>query len=136
LLEADLSLARAPGLKTAVRYYNGGAENGGIQVGHLWASDGTLLGSRTFLFETAIGWRQRLFQIPIPIMANTTYVVSYFAPQGHYAADPGYFASTGGDAPPLHALQDGVDGGNGVFLHSATGGFPTDTSRSANYYFA
>jgi hypothetical protein len=61
-------------------------------------------------------------------------VVSYFAPQGHYAADVGYFASKGVDSPPLHALQDGVMGGNGVFLYSTTGGFPTNTLMSANYY--
>jgi len=122
------------GFITAVRYYSGGAENGGIHVGRLWASDGTLLGSRTFSTETEIGWRQRLFRIPVPITASTTYLVSYFAPQGRYAHDPGYFASTGVDSPPLHALQDGVDGGNGVFLHSETGGFPSDTSMSANYY--
>jgi hypothetical protein len=140
---SDDSLATEVGMKfrsdgdgfiTAVRHYNGGPENVGVHFGKLWASDGTLLGSRSFFFSTAIGWRQRLFQAPIPISANTTYVVSYLAPQGHYANDPGYFASSGVDNGPLHALRDGVDGGNGVFLHSPTGGFPTDTSMSSNYY--
>jgi len=122
------------GFITGVRFYKGGAANGGIHVGHLWTSDGTLLGSRNFFSETENGWQQVLFQTPIPITANTTYVVSYFAPQGNYAADPGFFASTGVDSPPLHALQDGVDGGNGVFLYGPTGGFPINTFMSFNYY--
>jgi hypothetical protein len=122
------------GFITGVRFYKGSAANGGRHVGHLWAGDGTLLGSSDFFAETDSGWQQRLFLLPIPIMANTTYVVSYFAPQGHYAADPRYFASTGVDTPPLHALRDGVDGGDGVLIHSPTGEFPTGTDMSTNYY--
>jgi Domain of unknown function (DUF4082)/Bacterial Ig-like domain len=122
------------GIITGVRFYKGGSANGGEHVGRLWNSTGTMLGSVTFTNETSSGWQQALFPTPIQITSNTTYVVSYFAPQGRYAADLGYFASTGVDSPPLHALQDGVDGGNGVFLRSPTGGFPTNTFMSANYY--
>lgn len=43
------------------------------------------------------------------------YVASYLAPAGHYAADNSYFASAGVDNAPLHALQDGVSGGDGVY---------------------
>jgi hypothetical protein len=128
--------SESDGFITGVRFYKGGAANGGSHVGHLWTSDGTPLGSVFFntLTETESGWQQALFRTPITITANTTYVVSYFAPQGNYAADLGYFASNGVDAPPLHALQDGVEGGNGVFLYSPTGGFPTGSFMSANYY--
>jgi hypothetical protein len=85
------------------------------------------------------GWQQALFQTPIPITANTTYVISYFAPQRNYAADFGFFASTGVDNPPLHALQDGVAGGNGVFRYSDAGGlFPNETGSgqfsAPNFY--
>jgi uncharacterized protein DUF4082/Big-like domain-containing protein len=122
------------GLITGVRFYKRGPTNGGEHVGHLWTSDGTMLGSVTFNSETERGWQQALFQTPIPITADTTYVVSYFAPQGNYSANSGQFASSGVDAPPLHALQDGVDGGNGVYLYSPTGGFPTQTINSTNYW--
>jgi len=122
------------GLITGVRFYKGGPANGGEHAGHLWTNDGRLLGSVTFNTETESGWQQALFPTPIPITANTTYVVSYFAPQGRYAATPGQFASAGVDNPPLHALQDGGDGGNGVFLYSPTGGFPTQTFNSTNYW--
>jgi hypothetical protein len=119
------------GLITGVRFR--GFQKEGEHVGHLWTSDGTLLGSATFN-RLRSDWQQALFQTPIPITANTTYVVSYFAPQGPYVATPGQFASSGVDTPPLHALRDGVDGGNGVFLRSPTGGFPTQTSNSTNHW--
>ena len=122
------------GLIAGVRFYKGGPANGGNHLGHLWTSDGTLLGSVRFTNEGESGWQQALFQTPIPITANTTYVVSYFAPQGRYAATPDQFTSSGVDTPPLHALQDGVDGGNGVFLRNSTGGFPTQTLNSTNYW--
>jgi hypothetical protein len=127
------------GLITGVRFYKGDATNGGTHVGNLWTSDGTLLGSVTFTNETESGWQQALFQTPIPIEANTTYVVSYFAPQRNYAADFGFFASAGVDNPPLHALQDTDDSGNGVFRYSETGGlFPdltgSDQFNAPNFY--
>ena len=122
------------GLIAGVRFYKGGAANGGQHLGRLWTIDGTLLGSVIFANETNSGWQQALFQTPIPITANTTYVVSYFAPQGNYAADNNYFASSGVDNAPLHALSDAAAGGNGVFLQSLTGGFPTDSSMATNYW--
>src|SRR5205814_2069276 len=35
---------------------------------------------------------------------------------------------------PLHALADGVDGGNGVFTYSSSTTFPSNTFSSANYW--
>jgi hypothetical protein len=61
-------------------------------------------------------------------------VASYFAPNGHYSANFGDFAISGIDNAPLHFLRDGFDGANGIFLYSATGGFPTDTFNSGNYW--
>jgi hypothetical protein len=122
------------GLIAGVRFYKGGPANGGQHLGRLWAIDGTLLGSVAFANETDSGWQQALFQTPIPITANTTYVVSYFAPQGNYAEDINDFASSGVDNAPLHALSDAAAGGNGVYLQSSTGGFPTDSSMATNYW--
>jgi hypothetical protein len=119
---------------TGVRFYKGGSDNGGEHVGRLWAGDGTLLGSVNFTDETERGWQQALFETPIPIMANTTYVVSYIAPQGNYAATIGQFASDGVHHPPLHALQNGVEGGNGVFRRNPNGEVPTESSNSTNYW--
>ena len=41
----------------------------------------------TFANETASGWQEAKFAKPIAIAANTTYVASYFAPNGHYSSD-------------------------------------------------
>ena len=55
-------------------------------------------------------------------------------PPGHYSADVNYFATTGVDNPPLHALADGVSGGNGVFAYGASSAFPNQTWNAANYW--
>jgi hypothetical protein len=126
------------GLITGVRFYKGGAVNGGPHVGHLWTGTGTLLGSVTFSNETESGWQQAFFLTPIQITAGTVYVVSYFAPQGNYAVSPGQLASSGVDASPLHALSSAETGGdptgNGVFFHGPQGGFPNESSNSTNYW--
>jgi Domain of unknown function (DUF4082) len=60
--------------------------------------------------------------------------VSYYAPNGHYAANGGYFSSAGVDNGVIHALANGVDGGNGVFVYGAGGGFPTNSYNAGNYW--
>ena len=44
-----------------------------------------------------------------------------------------FFTTGGVSNPPLLALQDGVDGANGVY-NFGSAGFPTTTSNSANYW--
>ena len=76
-----------------VRFYKGGPGNAGPHVGSLWAADGTELASLSFGGETARGWQVATFSSPVPVEPGATYVVSYFAPYGHYSVDGGYFAS-------------------------------------------
>ena len=102
------------GYITGIRFYKSSA-NTGTHIGHLWSNTGTLLASATFTGETASGWQQVTFQTAVAVTAGTTYVASYFAPNGHYSRNPGHFASAGVDNGPLHFLRDGVDGSNGVF---------------------
>ncbi len=118
---------------TGIRFYKG-AGNGGTHVGHLWDSAGNLLATATFTGETASGWQQVSFASPVAISANTTYVASYYAPQGHYAADQGYFATAGIDTPPLHVLSNSAAGGNGVYAYGSGGTFPTGSYQSTNYW--
>ena len=68
---------------------------------------------------------------PVAIQANTTYVASYFCPNGHYSGTLNYFV-TAVDTPPLHALQSAA--GNGVFGYGATSLFPTGSYSAANYW--
>ncbi len=121
------------GFVTGVRFYKGPG-NTGTHVGDLWTASGTLLARATFTGETTFGWQTVTFSQPVPITANTTYVASYLAPAGNYAINSGFFAANGFDNAPLHALKNGLDGGNGVYLYSATPAFPTNTSQSSNYW--
>jgi hypothetical protein len=118
---------------TGIRFYKATA-NTGAHVGNLWSSAGTLLGSITFSNETASGWQQMLLASPVAITSNTVYVASYHCPVGHYSEDDNYFASKGVDSPPLHALTNGVSGGNGVYAYGTSSVFPIQTWSSANYW--
>jgi hypothetical protein len=125
--------ADAAGTVSGVRFYKGNG-NSGTHVGHLWTSTGTLLGTVTFAGETATGWQTASFATPIAVSANTTYVVSYYAPNGRYAGDSGFFDVAGAGSGPVRALQDGVDGPNGVYRYGAGGGFPADSWQASNYW--
>jgi hypothetical protein len=121
------------GTITGIRFYKA-STNTGTHVAHLWSSAGVLLATATFTGETASGWQQVLFSSPVPIAANTIYVASYNTPTGHYSFNSTYFESAGLDSPPLHALADGVSGGNGVYAYGATSAFPSASYRSNNYW--
>ena len=118
---------------TGLRFYKGTA-NTGTHVGTLWSGAGTQLATATFTAETASGWQQVNFATPVAITADTIYVASYFAPNGGYAGDNNYFAAGGVDRAPLHALQNGVSGGNGVYDYGAGTVFPASTFQSSNYW--
>lgn len=122
-----------PGWITGVRFYKSAA-NTGAHVGNLWSKDGVLLARAAFANETASGWQSVRFAAPVRIAADTTYIVSYYAPNGHYSADLDYFANADYASGPLRALRDGSDGGNGNYRYGAQSAFPDATWRSANYW--
>ncbi len=121
------------GYVTGIRFFKG-AGNTGTHSGSLWTSGGQLLATAQFINETATGWQQVNFGAAVPISANTVYVASYFAPSGGYAGDNNYFANAGVDNGLVHLLQNGVSGGNGVFVYGASGGFPAQTFAATNYW--
>ncbi len=122
------------GLITGVRFYRA-ATNTGTHIGNLWSAEGANLATATFTNETATGWQQVNFTTPVQIEANTIYVASYFAPQGHYSGNLAYFASQGEDNPPLHApANTAVGGGNGVYAYGAETAFPVNTFDALNYW--
>jgi hypothetical protein len=122
------------GFITGLRFYKGSG-NTGTHQGTLWSISGQQLASATFTNETVAGWQQVNFASPVPVAANTTYVASYHAPKGHYAINGSYFATAGIDNPPLHLLQEGVSGGNGVYTYSSSVPvFPTSSYQSSNYW--
>jgi hypothetical protein len=116
---------------TGVRFYKG-PSNTGTHVGHLWSSNGSSLATVTFGSETSTGWQQANFSKPVAIQANTTYIISYFCPKGHYSTDVNYFKSAVSNGV-LHALQNGTDGPNGVYVYGS-GSFPNQSWNASNYW--
>ena len=125
--------ANVAGLITGLRFYKG-SSNTGTHVGNLWTSNGSRLATATFSNETATGWQQVNFATPVAISANVVYVASYYAPNGHYAADGGYFASAGVDNGPIHLMSNGESGGNGVYVYASSSSFPSQTFNATNYW--
>lgn len=123
----------AAGSITGVRFYKSPA-NTGTHTGSLWSASGTRLATGTFTNETASGWQQLNFATPVSVKANTTYVASYFAPNGGYSYDGGYFSGSDAGLAPLTALKSGTDGGNGVYHYGSTSAFPSSQSSGSNYW--
>src|SRR5258708_5549885 len=130
-LELGVSFkADTSGTITGVRFYKSAA-NTGVHVGHLWSRTGALLAKVIFTGETASGWQQANFSTPVAITANTVYVASYQSTVGHWSVNWNYFATSGVNNPPLHALQNGRGAPDGIW--GGAGTFPTHTN-SANYW--
>jgi hypothetical protein len=117
---------------SGLKFYKSTA-NTGTHTASLWTTSGQLLATATFANETASGWQQVNFATPVAITAGTTYVASYHTTTGHYSSTQNYFTTLGVDSGLLHALANGVSGGNGVYLYGA-GGFPTQSFQSSNYW--
>ncbi len=114
------------GFIVGIRFYKG-ASSSGTNVGNLWSSTGTLLATAMFTDETASGWQEVDFSQPVAIQAGTTFVASYFAPNGNYADDQNFFANGSTVNGPLTATA-------GVYDYNETSAFPTQTFLNSNYY--
>jgi mannan endo-1,4-beta-mannosidase len=120
------------GSVTALRFYKG-SQNTGTHVGSIWTATGTKLTSATFTGESASGWQQVSFPSPVAITAGATYIASYFAPNGHYSVDEGWFAGKGADGGPLHFPADAAGAPNGVYRYGPSG-FPQASYNASNYW--
>jgi hypothetical protein len=117
---------------TGIRFYKN-AYNTGVHSGSLWSAGGVLLATGVFTNEAATGWKTLTFSAPVPITANTTYVASYHTNAS--TASAGFeLQTTSVNAPPLHALQTGVDGYNGVYVFGGGGAFPSQGTSGYNFY--
>src|SRR5690348_10301083 len=118
--------ATVPGSVTGVKFYKG-PQNTGTHTGELWNSSGTKLAQVTFTNETASGWQTARFASPVHVNANSTYTVSYQAPNARYSSTGSYFTSsqTHGDLKtPRNA---------GVYRYGGVA-FPTQTYQASNYW--
>src|SRR5262249_48480522 len=130
------------GTITGVRFYKS-SQNTGTHVGNLWTASGQLLARATFTGETSSGGQSVTFPQPVPVLANTTYVASYFAPAGHYSQDeaalfphpaPMPDGNNSVDSAPLHALRNTPGTPNGVYGYASTSTFPTSSFNAENYW--
>lgn len=94
---------------------------------HVWSADGTLLASQPA--PAANYFQQVTLQNPVPVTANTEYVVSYHTPSGGYAQSEHYFTGTLISQPFTAPANAGV-------YRYGPGGFPTETWHEANYWVA
>lgn len=117
---------------TALRYYKP-AGTPGTRIGSLWTSSGVNLAQQAFTADTASGWQEIALPAPVPVTANTTYVVSYFSPSGDYVATLNWFTQETGPGP-VHGLGNGQDGPNGVYTYAAAPAFPTQSFQASNYF--
>jgi hypothetical protein len=116
------------GSVVGVRFYKG-TQNTGTHVGVLWSSSGAKLATVVFSGETASGWQRANFSAPVNISANTTYVISYFAPKGAYALQQ-WYPWTGFSSGSLRAAGDAA----GVYTYGSTASFPTSSYKNSNYF--
>lgn len=116
----------ATGVISGVRFYKG-TGNGGTHTGTLWSATGQQLRTVTFTGESATGWQTATFSTPYEVTPGTTYVISYLAPQGHYAAAPNAFVANQTVGPLTVPAV-----GNGRYKYG--GGYPTDTWQQTNYF--
>lgn len=117
------------GTVTAVKFYKG-TGNTGTHTGSIWSADGTTrLAQVAFTRETATGWQSATFSTPVAVTAGTSYVVSYYAPNGRYSATPNYFAT-----PRVVGPLTAPAGNNGRYRYGTGGGFPNGSWNSTNYF--
>lgn len=118
------------GYISGVRFYKS-TTNVGTHTGTLWSATGTMLATGTFTNESTQGWQQLNFAQPVPISAGTTYVASYYAPNGHYSVTSSGLAS-GVTNGPVAAVPN-TTSINGVYLYGKDA-FPTSSYQASNYW--
>jgi hypothetical protein len=119
--------AGTDGELVGIRFYQGPGNAGPHQVS-LWQANGSKVDSAVVPSSTENGWRTAYFDQPADIVAGTTYVASYFAPNGNYAFDGAYFAD-GFTRGPLTA----AGGNNGVYRYGDSE-FPSQSYNATNYW--
>jgi hypothetical protein len=126
---------RVNGEVSAIRFYRDVPIDSGY-VAHLWSATGELLGSGLAVEGQGPtpGWQTIQLYPPVPIVAGQTYIASYYASQGQYTVSENFFTQNTIRSGPLYILSNREEGGNGVYIYGAGGGFPTETYKASNYW--
>jgi Domain of unknown function (DUF4082) len=121
---------------TGLRVYR---VNSGTVTGHLWdGAGGSPIATGTFDPSVAPGWQDLMFNQPITIQADHTYVASYHVPDTQYGFQYDFFATNGYTVGPITALSSPDSSGNGVYCYdndlTNCAVFPVNTFRATNYW--
>jgi hypothetical protein len=121
-----------------VRYYEGNFNYpNNSRVGDLWQVDGTKLAEKTFPVQTSNGWKEVLFDSPVPIAAITPYMISVWMNLGNWSADFGGFTNDviSGDIR-VYSATNVPDAGpfQGRFTEAAAVAFPVNGSGAKSSY--
>jgi len=92
------------GFITGLRYWRA-ASNTGTHTGKLYATDGSVLATVTFV-DGAEGWQQAMLSTPVAVTAGTGYFATYYSPTGAYSATTNVF-TTPLVNPPLSSVDTG-----------------------------
>jgi hypothetical protein len=115
------------GVISGIQFYKA-TQNTGTHDVHLWTAAGTLLATATLAASSQTGWQTVNFSTPVAIKANTTYVASYYAPNGRYSINEDYFDQ------PLTSDVLSTTSNAGVYAYGGSGQFPTSSWNSSNYW--
>jgi endonuclease/exonuclease/phosphatase family metal-dependent hydrolase len=120
------------GTVEALRFYRGTGNANGYTA-HLWSQPGTLLAQVPVKDGRIPGWQEAPLPTPVPLSAGALYVVSYHTSNGQFARDVSGLANAviSGN---LTAPGSASVGGNGVFVYTSGGGFPSSSYKDANYW--
>lgn len=113
------------GWVTGIRYYKSAA-NTGVHAGTLWSGSGTKLAGTTFTAETTKGWQEARFGAAVRVTKGSTYVASYRAPQGRYAADIDALS------PAKPVTNYALTATQGLYTYGSA--MPKNVWKNANYY--
>ncbi|MET1044808.1 MAG: DUF4082 domain-containing protein [Microbacteriaceae bacterium] len=118
--------ARSTGTATGMRFWKP-QDAVGSHTGTLWSARGKRLAAATFPSRTGSGWQTAQFDRSVTLKAGQTYVVSYFAPKGRYAASHNYEGTS-------HSPDLTIKARAGVFAYGSKSRFPTETYRNSIYW--
>jgi hypothetical protein len=100
----------------------------GSHTARVWSSTGTLLATVPVTSETASGWQQTNLATPLPLAANTVYIVSVNINNYFVTTRSGLLTPlTSGIAHSANDVKNGVYG-------ATAGAFPTNSFGSTNYF--
>ncbi|MEO7447952.1 MAG: N,N-dimethylformamidase beta subunit family domain-containing protein [Humibacillus sp.] len=124
--------ANRDGKVTGVKFYKGSL-NTGVHEVSVWGTNGDRIGAGKAINESSSGWQTVVLAQPVPVKANTTYIVSYHAPNGRYSVTTSFFTSAF-TRLPLTAPASTSTALNGLYRYDSDPQMPSSSYAASNYF--